>query len=417
MKRKCFLPHPIAFATVCPFVFFAVSCADDERSMAGSEHSVDEPLYAVSSTVFSPEGDVSYVSLVSSLEDEELDYRDAFETAGGAFMYPIEGDAPAHAVFLGLVGDVGIRRVDITEDGRFEPGQTMALSQLGVTYPPYEGVLFLGEEKAWVVDFWEQLQVVVWNPRTMEVERTFATPELARDGHQPVLGRLRHLHGSRYVAPVAWYAYANEAALPLGGAAIFDVEDERLVTVLEDPRCAGLENAVRGPDGHTYLVSGGYAAALTAFLRPELPTSCALRIAAEQESFDPDFVADLKASAGGRATGLIMPGPNGAFWINVWHEERYASTPSFDTRNDVEAWRWWRLELPSARLVEEPRLPWHGGAAQAFLTAGHTYSSLVAADYSGATLYDMSAPEAPQPGLRVRGGLYGIAQIRTGSER
>lgn len=112
-----------------------------------------------------------------------------------------------------------------------------------------------------------------------------------------------------------------------------------------------------------------------------------------------------------------MPRGDGGFWLGVWHEERFETPPTFDTRNEVEASRWRRLELPGGELSEETTLPWHGGSAQAFLTGGRTYSSFVAADYSSAIVYDMSAPEGPQPGITVRGGLYGISQLRQGDGR
>jgi hypothetical protein len=391
-------------------VLFAAGCGGDDADDDPGSGSVS-PKYAVSSWVFSPEGDVSYVSLVSSLEEGEIDYSKALETAGGAFMYPIEGNSPKNALFLGLLGDVGIQRVDITDGGALEPGPVMALSQLGVTYPPYESVLFLGEDKAWLIDFWGQLQVIVWNPATMEIERTFDVPELAREGYETALGRLRHLGGDLYVAPVAWYDYTNNVAYPVGGAAIFDAQAERLVALLEDDRCAGLENAVLGGDGHMYLTSGGYYGMLQHFLHPGLPAPCALRIKANESAFDEGFALDLRAAAGGRPTGVVMPRGDGGFWLTAWHEDRYPTPPIFGEANTVEAWRWWKLELPSGAVAEETTTPWHGGSAQAFLTGDRTYTSLAAADYSEATIYDMSHSGGPRPGISVRGGLYGIAKL------
>jgi hypothetical protein len=388
-----------------------LGCGDEPDKTQGA--GITGGSYAVSSSVFSPSGDTTtYLALVPSLDEAQvIDYTKSLELGGGAFVYPIEGDAPKGALFVGALEEPTIQRFDVAAEGKLVPGAKLSLSNQGVTDATFEGVVFVSEVEAWYVDASQQ-QVIVWNPKEMTVTSSFKVPELSRPGWDLGLGRLRPFGAGRLIAPLAWYRWKDNEAMPMGAAAIFDVAGRRLVKIIEDSRCPGLENAVTAANGDVYFGPGLYYPMIKRFVTPSLPSSCVLRVRKGEESFDPTFVLNLEKAAGGRPAGFLLMASDGAFWTQAWYETRYATPPTWADRRNVEAWRWWRVSMDGTVATEEPSLTFSGGAAQAFVTDGRALTSQVTADYASAVLFDMNASGGPKRGLTVKGGLYGVARVR-----
>ncbi|MEY4544687.1 MAG: hypothetical protein RL685_882 [Pseudomonadota bacterium] len=91
---------------------------------------------------------------------------------------------------------------------------------------------------------------------------------------------------------------------------------------------------------------------------PTPPPSCALRINANQDVFDPSFTLNLSELTGGAAAQGAAPDGNGGFVFATVDAARYA-----DKENDeFTFWAMWRYDGTAGTAERVADFPWWTGA-------------------------------------------------------
>jgi hypothetical protein len=149
------------------------ACGEDTTALpapAGGEQPLGpepKPLYAVMSNVGSPEGDISYLATLGSLDaGNMLDLAQGIEFPGSKSLLGISGYP---AVWVTSWDEPTIQRWELKEDGSFEPGPTVSFAALGVSNTGYvsETRAFTLERSAFYSS--EIGSLIQWNPTTMEI--------------------------------------------------------------------------------------------------------------------------------------------------------------------------------------------------------------------------------------------------------
>jgi hypothetical protein len=130
----------------------AVGCGSDSHA-SDEALSGEGPLYAIMYEVFDDVGSNSYLSLLESLDIEELDTTKAREYAGGrAFLHAYDG-----AVFVGDAGTPSVTRYSVLHAGeqRFDPEWTLDYSTVT---DGHQGAMFtyLKDGQALVSGFYDE---------------------------------------------------------------------------------------------------------------------------------------------------------------------------------------------------------------------------------------------------------------------
>ncbi|MEM9493994.1 MAG: hypothetical protein AAGC55_32905 [Myxococcota bacterium] len=216
----------IALLAVIPLV----GCGDDSSDSTdpdAGEPPVSENAYLVLTRVLDPSGRNAYVSILPDLEPAEVDLGQALEFSGRARAFAHEGDV---MIMNSETGE--ITRYDVDERLNLIEGETLSMTGLGITRF-ISAFIFISPTRAYYVDS-NTLQLVVWNPQTMELVSNFSIAEIERPGFTIAVRRPR-LSGDRVLVPIAWSNSSN--LRPSVGLLILDAQSDQVISVLEDERC------------------------------------------------------------------------------------------------------------------------------------------------------------------------------------
>ena len=266
----------------------------------------EPPAYMVLSRVRSPDSRTMFVSVVDELAGGEIDLGSALELSGlsrarvfGGKVFTFDGETGE--VTRWALGDDGVLAEDVLPDG----GRAR-FSMAGEGVTRFTSLIaFISETRAYYIDVFEQFQVVVWNPREMVIESTFATPELGREGLDTTGGSISVLPGPSggvadgwVVMPVYWASFLTGAFEPVTALAVLSAGQDELVRIVEDTRCVGAGDAFVS-DGAVYI-TGDSIGGLAEVSVPEgtLPPACLLRWTPGADALDDSFYLDLTTTLG-----------------------------------------------------------------------------------------------------------------------
>ncbi|HEX6245353.1 MAG TPA: hypothetical protein VFZ61_30735, partial [Polyangiales bacterium] len=326
------------------------ACASDGRELPTFPK--DVPLYAVFTQVETADGESAYLGVTDTLDGEvELDLSRSLEVPGASRFY-----APSSGGFfaLGSNEDYSITRYDLDEQGRPRESGRVSFAAIGVSRLHFRAV-FVSETKAYYIDH-TQAQIVVWNPRTMEIERSIQLPEELQNGYEgytTVLPYHRYpLVQDRLFIPVSWYNFEQGTARDVTGLVVFDTDKDEVISYTETDRCAGASELAFDANGDVYYGTSVnhpfYAFAQDPQQRAVERPGCILRIRAGEQEFDPDYLVKLSdVVQGGVAMGLTDGAEPGIGYVQVLDEDeqRWSDVTSEDEFWESAAWRWWRLDL------------------------------------------------------------------------
>jgi hypothetical protein len=275
-------------------------------------------------------------------------------------------------------------------------------------------VPFLSENKAYVIDE-RELQVVIWDPAAMEIDRSFSLEEVA----DPDFARTRFeadptFRGDELLVLVH-HSTADDVGATYSSLMIIDTRSDRVESVAREERCGGLWESVEDSKGDIYFSSGTWDAAQNRVFGVAVETApCLVRVKAGEREFDPDFFVDA-ASIGGYAAGGLVSGGGDIGYIKVLDETALPpiGEDDFDAVWGGENWQWWRVQLGSSEAATPiTSLPRSNGGGGELVVGGRTYVRNASADFASTTLLDMGADGEPVEGLTLRGYPYGIVRVR-----
>lgn len=397
-------------------VFAALGCSDSAEIIMPEpeappseqpEPPSEDPVYVAFVGVQGVDGLTYYATTLSALDGSELSLDDAIEIPGnrGNRMY-VDGSS----VFVGENEAQLITRYDVTEGGGLEPGQRMSLSQLGAT--PGNVNLFASDELAYLVDQWGPtgLQIVKWNPNTMETIDTLDIADVASDDYIDFDVQSAVRWGKYFAIPYSLKNWDEYEVDPQSTVLLLDPETDE-TRVISAPGCSYTTSAVVSEDGDLYLASSSFAYLFKQF-DETLPTNCVARVRADTLSIDETYSLDLKSATDGRDTGdLAYTAGSTGYTLSFYPEETAAFDPTEPFAIfDANAWRPWSVDLESDE-GEELDFPLSAAALGMTTIEGRPYRLLGLADGS-TEAYEVLEDGSTRLALVAPGSLYVLARVR-----
>jgi hypothetical protein len=368
------------------------------------------PAFLLGTRVWDDSSTTSYFHVVSSLEEgTKVDLSRALEVPGAAKLYAIEG--------LGWFAIGGgesptITRYTLTEDGSLLQGNSISLAGFGVQ-SLWDTIYVVSATKAYYPDR-ANARLIVWNPSDMTVTGSIDLPETLREGYLALYGYTSIVRGKQLLFSVGWFDWEqNDSILAETGLVAIDTETDSVAAFDTDTRCAGITQTVVTPTGDAYFVSSALAGAANRLGR--LPTEpCALRITANSNIFDTNYLQQLGELTGGALAGEPIPSGGDAMFLRVFDESLAKVTDEALTYEltGQAAWRWaqWTPGTDKYSLVNTLQ-PSTADVAW-FQVNGKTFGTETTSDYSETRLFELSAERGPLRALTAPGFLHGVAQIR-----
>jgi hypothetical protein len=339
----------------------AVGCGSGSKA-SDEALSGEGPLYAIMYEVFDDLGSNSYLSLLESLDIEELDTTKAREYAGGrAFLHAYDG-----AVFVGDAGTPSVTRYSVAEDGSLHPEGTVSFSGFGIeaswSFDAWN-VTFVNPHKAYVMDFPGGGTTIVWDPTSMEITGEISAPrELHRDGWT-LEGTPGIVRDGLMFRSFSWANYDEgtySSDLFLG---IYDVESDELLELVEETRCPVPGNLVHQDEaGNAYFSNWIWPVAHS--IMRDAPAPCVLRINAGEQRFDPEWTLDYSTVTDGHQGAMFTYLKDGQALVSGFYDENTSFDETTSTWSYAGSlnWRVFTVDLESGTGSPLEGLGFNGGA-------------------------------------------------------
>lgn len=367
-------PRPLTLGAAALLLTATSACTDDTTILQAApapasptpaspepEAPAADPLYAIMYEVYDGEDSVSYLSVLRSLDDE-IDLSRAREYGSGrAFIQGYNG-----WLFVGESETPTVTRYALAEDGELIPEGEMSFANYGLRAGQFDSwnATFISPEKAYLADFIDGGNTIVWNPTTMEITGEIPPPaELLRPGWRiestPAAvrdGLLFRTWG--WVTEDGSNVYSTDFLL-----GVYDVESDELIDVVPETRCPVPGNLLDTDEaGNIYFSNWIWSVAGT--LMHDAPASCVLRIPPGETSFDPEWTLDYPDYTEGRAGAMFTYLEDGKGLVSAFYDEN----TSFDDETDPYSyvgsnnWRIWGIDLAGGDGAPLDGLDFNGGA-------------------------------------------------------
>ena len=272
--------------------------------------------------------------------------------------------------------------------------------------------IFISPSKAYLTN--GNKEYVVWNPSTLTITGTIPLPVLAqREGIDGNFGMDRGtaLRGNLLFHTANWFDYEGYKMLD-SRVAIFDVETDSLVDLLENP-CPNFDIATSDDAGNLYFSNWVYSPGAT--LVNDQAQACVGRIAAGEDVFDASWSLKMADVTEGREAAALgyLGGSEGL--LSVFHDERVTYDPS---TGDIFSylfganWHLWTVDLVSKAAHEITAIDWNGGGYYSYRIDGKTYVLSPGSDYKTTTVYEVSGDGSVTQILHTRGWSTRLFKLR-----
>lgn len=389
----------------------AASVENAGDALGGERRASPSPLYAIPTQVYGPDfaSSTSFVPLVQALDVARIELDQAREWDGRASVLTL-----GEWLFVASSSEPVIHRFEVEADGSLVEAGSLSFADYGVpaffSIDPW-GNIPISSTKAYVFNGSDGGHVI-WNPTTFEIVGEIPGPDVIRPGWN--LESIGVVRGNRlfriftYLDYDAWSFDANTQVL-----AVYDVESDELVELIEDARCPLLYNRPFEDEQGTLYFSG-WVWTPTETLVHGAPKNCALRILKGETKFDEDwqltYADDITE---GREAGILRYLGNGQALLDVFHHERVTLTDETNSQELANSanWRLWKIDLEQRTGAPVAGLDFKPGGYQDVQVGGRTFLMVPNDAYSETTAYEVANGEAVV-GFNVQGYSYHMAQLR-----
>jgi hypothetical protein len=384
----------------------ALSGACSSDAAAGKIGGHDEgPLYVVHSTVDTDDVRMGYLVTTSSIDgDVEVDIGKGIEIPGGGYLYAPPG---GEFVLLGGSEEPTFTRYELDADGNLRKGKEVSFAGVGVGYT-YRHVIFVSDEQAYFLDE-SQLQIVRFNPTTMELDRAIPVDDFKCLEASTTFGTPIRREDGFYFPRGCW-----DLDVTSSGASLVHLDprtDE--VTVTHDVRCMGMQIGFLADNGDAYWFSDYDASVEWTFQRRDTPHDCALRLRAGESTFDAEWELDLTTRTGGVSAIAAVPAGDSRIWVKVFEPSAFdGEIPVDEIDWGRKAWRWGLLDVARDRPVElDQDASLVVSYGYPIMVDGRAFSPASNSDYSETTLTELTETGIEER-LHVQGELRKIFRLR-----
>lgn len=393
-----------------PALMLAMSCSAGPEGDA--DRATNGPLYAVMYEVYDDTGSLSYLSLLDSLDLENVDLSQAREFGSGrSFIQAYNG-----WFFVGEAETPKVTRYRVSEGGELiVDAEPISFANFGFDYGQFDAwnVTFISPTKAYLMNF-DDGTTIIWNPSSMEIVGEIPPPdEFAREGlsFESTPAALRD---GLLFRTVSWVNY-DEASYSTDFLLVtYDVETDEIVDMVTETRCPVPGNLVHQAEDGTVYFSNWIWPVAGAVMR-DAPPPCVLRINPGENGFDPDWTLDYGDVAGGRQGAVFTYAGEGQALISVFHDERTSYDDQSDPWDYVGSNNWsiWSLNLQSKSGTRIEDLPFNGGAYTPVQFDGRLILMVPggAEDNYATQLYEIVDGRA-EPRVKLPGWSYQFVKLR-----
>lgn len=369
-----------------------------------------DPLFVVCGFILDPSGtNETLVYLTDTIgPDANLDPSTGFPLGGscvvrGEELFIASADSPTLTRYA--ISDAGIPE----ETGRFS-FQPAGLGTISTRSARFQ---FISETKAYLLDPANQ-QVVVWNPRDMELTGSFDIPGLDPPEGFVLSGIGGIARTDNQIIVPFWQGTADGATAARTAFAFIDGDTDS-ATVEVITTCGGPNWSRVTSSGDVYFAQGGATVAAHIAGIPQTSPQCMVRVNAGETAVDDSFEFSPNTYTGA-PTAALLPGPGDGAYV-IAYDETLGPAPGGLEPFPVVLAAAWRLYFvdevgvsTTATLVDdiEPA----AGRPTAFLVDGRPFISLGAADFSSSTLVDLTDPTSPIPAASAPGVIVEVFRLR-----
>lgn len=387
--------------------------ARTQESLPAEGDAEAAPAYIVSTRVFNPDADSrsSYFYVVDSLDASTLiDPSLGLEMPGSARLFANEETG---WIAIGSGEDSTITRYTVGPNGLLVAGDRMNLQPYGITSHWSDDLYFVSPTKLYYPDRTNE-QLLIINPEEMAITGTIPLSQTTRAGYQANYGYEAIYRDGLLLFSVGWFNWDDDVILGETGLVVIDTATDQVVRMDIDNRCGGITTPVSLASGDTYLVASALAAANNRLGR--LPTEpCALRILANEDSFDAGYVQPLADLVGGALAGEPVYAGGDALYFRVF-DESSATVADGQYSWDITGqpvWSWARWNVLDDAATPDAALAASTADVVYFTADDRTFGTeSLDAEYSQTRLIELSAPGGRIERLTAPGFLQGLARAR-----
>lgn len=368
-------------------------------------------LFAVPTEVFGADfsSSTSYVPVVPSLDVERVEIARARELQGRASVATV-----GQWLFIAASTAPIVERFEVAADGSLREAGRLSFANFGVpeffSIDPW-GAVFVNAEKAYIFNGNDGSHVV-WNPTTLEITGEIAGPGIPRMGYD--FESVAVVRGDRLYRIFTLLNYdAWEFLAAPQYLVVYDLTNDTVLSTTAETRCPQLySRPFIDERGDIYFSGWVWTPGLT--LTSDYPTSCALRVPAGQDAFDPSWQLDFAADVtGGREAGILRYLGGGTALLDVFHAERATIDASTDPQelSNTPNWRLWSIDLETGAGAPVEGLDFKAGGYQDVDAGGRTFLMVPNGDYSETTAYEVVDGQARR-GFAIQGSAYHMVKLR-----
>ena len=402
----------VGFALMLVLVF-AAGCRNGTDSDEQRLSAFAEATFLAFWQTETPDTRINYVTPLTSLDaGTEVDVARSLEVPGRARLY-----VPPTGGFFSVAADQErtVVRYDLAANGELERTGELSFGATGLTFFSFTN-LFISETKAYLLDESQQ-QLVIWDPLAMEIRELVPLPMLSRElvpGGQTFAIPVTYdslIREGRVFVPVTWQDFDNAVVASSTGLLVLNTETDEVMNFVEDERCIGAMSVVTTADGDAYFGTWDRAIIFNQAVRGNTRPSCVLRLPANGDTFDPDYLLVLADVTDGGVAANLRPSPeDGIALFRVLDE----GVQPYDVADGIElqgaqAFDTWRLDLRTGEASPAPEFPKSIPETSSFAFNGTTFDSATSDDFSSTQLFRITG-SGLEPAMTFPGFVTVVAE-------
>jgi hypothetical protein len=362
----------------------ATGCGNDTSTDEGGGRGAH--AFPTTSIVFGEDSSITtYLSLLPSLDSQDVDYDKAREFPGwadlwvhGGGLFVTDGEAPA------------LTRFSMGDDGDLEEGNRISFANHGADTAAFWRNVFVSATKAYLF-IPDAREVVIWDPEALEITGTFALPELDDRGPRKAyvtIDRGAVVRDDRLYVTVGWGDWENYSLADDSAILVIDTKRDKVLDTLP-VSCPDLNVATSDDRGNLYFSNWVYG--ITPVLFERGAHTCAVRIKAGQDVVDEDWSLTFADVTDGREAAALRFIGDGKALMSVFYEEQVELDAEVDRAAVVDSasWRFWTLDLETLEAAELEDIDWHGGGYYSTRIEDQSMLFVPSGDYSSTTAYEL----------------------------
>jgi hypothetical protein len=273
---------------------------------------------------------------------------------------------------------------------------------------------FISATKAYYFDYTGE-QLVVWNPTDMTLTKTVPLPQ-AKNGKLPIYFNLIHcvIRPGKLLITMAWNDVQGEVSADSTGLLVMNTDTDQVDHFESTDRCAAADNLIIAKNGDAYYATDQYHLEWNTAVRGKTRPGCVLRIKADEERFDPEYLVNLADATDGKvAWGIAPAGDEGKVFISVLDESVVPWAPNVTTDElSKEAWQLWTLDLATGKASVASDAA-HSAPGDSYIqTDGRTFVVQPSSDYATSKVFEVGPGGVLSLVASAKGYISTVARVR-----